>query len=53
VVYRPNFSTETAVVRVLSDILQAVDEADFAVLTVLPLHDLFDTIDHGTLLQSL
>jgi len=35
--YRPGFSTETATLRVLSDILQAVDEGDVVVLALFDL----------------
>jgi len=51
--YRANHSTETAVLRVLSDILGALDRGDFAVLTLLDLSAAFDTIDHSTLLRRL
>jgi hypothetical protein len=51
--FRPNYSTETAVLRVLSDILLAVDRGDFAALTLLDLTAAFDTVDHGILLQRL
>jgi len=52
-VYRANHSTETAVLRVLSDILDALDRGDFAVLTLLDLSAAFDTVDHVTLLRRL
>ena len=48
--YRAHHSTETAVLRVLSDILDALD---FAVLTLLDLSAAFDTVDHTTLLRRL
>ena len=35
--FRPGHSTETAILRVLSDILQAVDRGDFAALVLLDL----------------
>ena len=47
--YRAHHSTETAVLRVLSDILGALDRGDFAVLTLLDLSAAFDTVDHETL----
>ena len=51
--YRAHHSTETAVLRVLSDILGALDRGDFAVLTLLDLSAAFDTVDHETLLRRL
>ena len=41
------------VLRVLSDILQAVDRGDVAVLVLLDLSAAFDTVDHEVLLQRL
>jgi len=46
--YRANHSTETAELRVLSDIADAMDRGDFAVLSAA-----FDTVDHATLLRRL
>ena len=51
--YRAYHSTETAVLKVLSDILLAVDSGDLAVLTLLDLSAAFDTVDHGILLRRL
>jgi hypothetical protein len=51
--YRANHSTETAILKVLGDILQAVDSGDLAVLTLLDLSAAFDTVDHETLLRRL
>ena len=51
--YRANHSTETAALRVLSDILGALDRGDFSVLTLLDLSAAFDTVDHSTLLRRL
>ena len=42
--FRPVHSTETAVLRVLSDILQAVDRGDSAALILLDLSAAFDTV---------
>ena len=50
--YRPYHSTETAAVKVLADILQAVDRGDLAGLALLDLSAAFDTVDH-VLLQQL
>jgi len=51
--YRAHHSTDTAVLRVLSDILLALDSGDLAVLTLLDLSAAFDSVDHATLLQRL
>jgi hypothetical protein len=51
--YRANHSTETAVLKVLADILRAVDSGDLTVLALLDLSAAFDTVDHGTLLHRL
>jgi hypothetical protein len=51
--FRPNYSTETAVLSILSDILLAVDRGDIAALTLLDLTAVLDTVDHGILLQRL
>jgi hypothetical protein len=51
--YRPIHSTETAVLRVLSDILKAVDNGDVAGLVLLDLSAAFDTVDHDILLRRL
>jgi len=44
--YPQGHFTETAVLRVLSDILQAVDNGDLAVLILLDMSAAFDTVDH-------
>ena len=51
--FRPGHSTETDVLRVLSDILQAVDRGDLAALVLLDLSAVFDTVGHSILLQRL
>jgi len=51
--YCANNLTETVVLRVLSDILSALDRGDFAVLMLLDLSAAFDTVDHETLLRRL
>jgi Reverse transcriptase (RNA-dependent DNA polymerase) len=51
--YRKRHSTETAVLKVLMDILHAVDAGDLAALALLDLSAAFDTVDHTTLLRRL
>jgi hypothetical protein len=51
--YRPFHSTETTVLRVLSDILKTVDSGDVAGLVLLDLSSAFDTVDHDLLLRRL
>ena len=51
--YRRGHSTETAVLRVHSDLVDAIDKGDFALLTLLDLSAAFDTVDHDVLLQRL
>jgi len=45
--FRQNNSTETAVLRVLSDLLEAVDGGGVAALVLLDLSAAFDTVDHS------
>ena len=51
--YRRGHSTETATIRVLSDLLDAVDRGDTAALVLLDLTAAFDTVDHEILLKRL
>ena len=51
--YREHHSTETALLKVQSDILTALDSGSGAVLLMLDLSAAFDTIDHGILLSRL
>ena len=46
--YRPHRSTETATLKVLSDILLAIDAGDLSALVLLDLSAAFDTVDHNT-----
>ena len=51
--YRAHHSTETAVLKVLPDILSALDSGKLAMLTLLDLSAAFDSVDHHTLIQRL
>ena len=44
--YSAYHSTETAVLRVVSDIIEALDRGDLAALTLLVLSAAFDSVDH-------
>ena len=51
--YRSYHSTETAVLKVMSDISQSLDAGNLAVLVLLDLSAAFDSVDHDTLLRRL
>jgi len=51
--FRPNNSTEPAVLHVLSDLLEAVDGGGVAALVLLDLSAAFDTVDHSSLFRRL
>ena len=51
--YRPNHSTETALLRIVNDLLTAMDHNKICILTLLDLSAAFDTIDHQILLTRL
>ena len=51
--YRPNHSTETALLRVRNDLLCIFEERKAAILVLLDLSAAFDTIDHTIMLTRL
>jgi len=51
--YHANHSTGMAMLKVLADILRAVNNGDLAVLTLLDLSADFEPVDHSTLLRRL
>ena len=51
--YRPGHSTETALLKVMNDLLYSLDHGDIYVLTLLDLSAAFGTIDHTILFQCL
>ena len=51
--YRAKHSTETALLKVQSDIFSALDKGRACVLVLLDLSSAFDVIGHGILLRHL
>ena len=51
--YRPFHSTETALLKIQSDILLNMDDQKVTLLVMLDLSAAFDTIDHSILLETL
>ena len=51
--YRDKHSTETALIKVQNEILSALDATSSAILLMLDLSVVFDTIDHDILLSRL
>ncbi|PIK35540.1 putative RNA-directed DNA polymerase from mobile element jockey-like [Apostichopus japonicus] len=51
--YRKHHSTETAMLRIQNDLLEAVDHCQEAVLVLLDFSAAFDTIDHDIILERL
>ena len=51
--YRAYHSTETALLKVKTDVIRALENQEVACLILLDLSAAFDTIDHNTLLKRL
>ena len=51
--YRTNYSCETAITRLVNDILWAIENQNVAALSAIDLSAAFDTVDHYILLKVL
>ena len=51
--YRKDFSTETALVKVLDDVFRSIDQQEVVLLGMLDLSAAFDTVNHDILLSRL
>ena len=51
--FRSGHSTETAILRVLSDLYSSIDQGQVALLALLDVSAAFDTVDHDILLERL
>ena len=51
--YKENHSTETAMLKILNDLLNSADKGEITILSLLDLSAAFDTIDHDIMLTRL
>ena len=51
--YRKFHSTETALLKVVTDLIEAIDAGGHALLGLLDLSAVFDTVDHDVLVERL
>ena len=51
--YQANYSTETSLVKMINDILRAMEEQHITMMVILDLSVAFDTVDHDILLKIL
>ena len=51
--YRPNFSCETALVKLMNDLLWSMENQEVTALMAIDLSAAFDTVDHNVLLSVL
>ena len=51
--YKPHHSTETAFLKIVNDLLIALDNGKICLLTLLDLSAAFNTIDHNIFLHRL
>ena len=51
--YRKGHSTETALLKIMDDLLRAMDRKECILVALLDLSGVFDTISHTILLQRL
>ena len=49
--YLPSHGTETALLKVQTDLISAIENQEIACLVLLDLSTVFDTVDNGILLQ--